>query len=193
MSFADDDDIMMETYEGWGVDMFVTAQLSLQPATDYPLLFYGVGAYPRYNFYAPQDYYSIAVGLPLNAGLDAYGSSAGSYYQYFIDVPVELTFNAGYKATLHADYYMGGYLGAGLDYNYSVISSTLGTKIQTIAIGPMISGGLRYEYMGRPVGLRASFMWGLINNFEEDPCNCIEYENGTTPRVLSLSLTYGAY
>ena len=178
-------------FNGVSTELFATYQFNHQPGSGLTIPFYGFGVYPRYNFLAQNNYLSLAVGSPLNGGFDFVASTAGSMVQYFIDLPAELTLNFGERATTSADYYFGGYIGGGIEYNYAVYSDSFGFKAKSSSIGPMISAGIRYKYMGRPLGIRASYMVGYLNNFKEDPCNCITYENGTVPKVLNLSIAYG--
>jgi len=175
-------------YSGWSLEAFLTTQFSVQPGTQEILPFYGMGVYPRYN-YSLVDYFSIAIGTPLNGGVDAYGSSLVSSFKFFADVPVELTINVGSRATKNADYLFGGYIGGGVDYNYSVFSDSFGFRAITHSFGPMASAGIRYKYFGRPLGIRFSYMLGLINNFKED--SDITYANSTKPNIFTLSLAYG--
>lgn len=178
-------------HTGWSTELFASYQFNIQPGNELTIPFYGFGAYPRYNFLAQNDYLSLGFGTPVNGGLDFAASSAGSIWQYFIDLPAELTLNFGERATSNADYLFGGYIGGGFGYNYAVYSDSFGFQAKSSSFGPMISAGVRYKYMGRPLGIRASYMVGFSNNFKEDPCNCIEYENGTIPKVLNLSIAYG--
>ena len=127
--------------------------------------------------------------MPLNGGVDAYGSSFASYFKFFADVPVELTLNVGSRATKNADYLFGAYVGGGVDYNYSVFSDSFGFRASTHSFGPIVSAGIRYKYLGRPLGIRISYMLGVVNNFKEDPY--IIYNNSTNPKILTLSLAYG--
>ena len=175
-------------YSGWTLEALITAQLISQPGSENILPFYGMGVYPRYN-YSLVDYFSIAIGTPLNVGVDAYGSSVGSYFKFFGDVPLEFTLNVGSRATKNADYLFGAYVGGGMGYNYYVFSDSFGFRASTHSFGPVISSGVRYKYLGRPLGIRLSYMLGLVNNFEEDPY--IIYNKTTNPRILTLSLAYG--
>ena len=175
-------------YSGWSLEALLTAQFSVRPGSEIILPFYGMGIYPRYN-YSLVDYFSIAIGSPLNGGVDAYGSSFASYFNFFADVPIELTLNVGSRATKDADYLFGAYVGGGMNYNYSVYSDSFGFRASTHSFGPSVSAGFRYKYLGRPLGIRVSYMLGVINNFKEDPY--IIYNNSTNPKILSLSLAYG--
>lgn len=179
------------TYESWSVDFMLTTQINSQPGLGAIQQFIGLGLYPRYNFYAPQDYISIGAGIPFNIGLDGYASSYGSYFQFFTDIPAELSLNFGDRATEYSEYYFGGHFGVGLNYNFSIYTDSFNQKFNSHAFGPMFSMGIKYRYMQRPVGIRVSYMKGIINNFKEDPCNCIEYTNGTAPNILTLSILYG--
>ncbi len=183
----EDEGVTYAKYSGWSMEAFITGQFSEQPGSDIILPFYGIGLYPRYN-HSLVDYFSVAIGTPINGGVDAQGSSIGSYFQFFADVPIELSLNFGSKATKDADYFFGAYIGGGLDYNYSVFSNSFGYKVNSHSFGPMISAGIRYMYLGRPLGIRLSYMSGIVNNFKEDPY--IIYSNSTNPKILTLSLAY---
>lgn len=189
--FSQDDSALdVSSNIGWGVEAMGTLQINHQPGNEITLPFYGLGIYPRYNLFAPFDYLSVSAGLPLNFGIEASASTFGSYLQYFFDTPLEFALNFGERANAASDYLFGGYIGAGLGYNYAVYSDTNTNKFASSALGPVFSFGLRYEYLGSPVGIRVAYMPGLFNNFEEDPCNCILYEGGTTPQVVTLSFLY---
>lgn len=175
---------------GWNIEMMGTLQINHQPGNEVTLPFYGFGVYPRYNFFAPFDYISVSAGTPVNFGLELAGSSFGSYWQYFFDTPLEFALNFGERANIASDYLFGGYIGAGFGYNYAVYSDSFDNKFVSSALGPVLSFGLRYKYLGSPVGIRVAWMPGVLNNFEEDPCDCINYEGGTTPQVLTLSFLY---
>lgn len=188
LSQEEEEGVPFAQYSGWSLEAFLTAQFSVQPGSEIILPFYGMGVYPRYN-YSLVDYFSIAIGTPLNGGVDAYGSSFASYFKFFADVPVELTLNVGSRATKNADYLFGAYVGGGVDYNYSVFSDSFGFRASTHSFGPIVSAGIRYKYLGRPLGIRISYMLGVVNNFKEDPY--IIYNNSTNPKILTLSLAYG--
>ncbi|MDC1188985.1 hypothetical protein N8089_04240 [Flavobacteriales bacterium] len=185
------DNSIAPDFNGVSTELFATYQFNHQPGNGLTIPFYGFGIYPRYNFLAQNNYLSLAVGSPFNGGFDFVASNAGSIIQYFIDLPAELTLNFGERATTGADYYIGGYVGGGFGYNYAVYSDSFGFKAKSSSFGPMVSAGIRYKYMGRPVGIRVSYTVGYLNNFKEDPCNCLTYENGTIPKILNLSFAYG--
>ena len=184
----DEEGVPFAESSGWDLEALLTTQFSTQPSSDVVIPFYGMGIYPRYN-YSLVDYFSVGFGTPINGGIDASSSSFGSYFKFFTDVPFEITLNFGSKATKDADYLFGAYFGGGLDYNYSVFSNSSGFRANTHSFGPMISSGIRYNYFGRPLGIRISYVLGIINNIKEDPS--IIYSNGTTPKILTLSLAYG--
>ncbi len=175
-------------YSGWDLEALLTTQFSKQPSNSTVIPFYGMGIYPRYN-YSLVDYFSVGFGTPINGGIDASSSSYGSYFKFFTDIPLEVTLNFGSKATKKADYLFGTFFGGGLDYNYSVFSDSYGYRASIHSFGPLLSAGIRYKYFGRPLGIRISYMSGVINNIKEDPS--ITYYNGTTPKILTLSLAYG--
>ncbi len=191
LSYSQDENTFEITSNiGWNVEMMGTMSVNHQPGNDLTIPFFGLGFYPRYNLYAPFDYLSISAGTPANFGLEIVGSSFGSYWQYFFDTPLEFALNFGERANVASDYLFGGYIGAGFGYNYAVYNDIFENKFVSSALGPVFSVGLRYDYLGSPVGIRLAYMPGLINNFKEDPCNCIVYEGGTTPQVFTFSLLY---
>ena len=159
----DDDNSPLDfSIEGMGT-------ISLNSHPDGLIPFYGLGVYPRFNFYSPIDYFSVSVGTPLNAGLDAAASSSGTFLSIFTDVPLELAANFGDRATSISEYYFGGYVGVGLNYNFSYFVNPFGTSIKAHTFGPSASIGFRFNFRDNPAGVRASFMYGVVNNFEEDP------------------------
>lgn len=188
VSQEEEEGVPFAEYSGWDLEALLTTQFSMQPSSDVGIPFYGMGIYPRYN-YSLVDYFSVGFGSPINGGIDATSSSYGSYFKFFTDIPIELTLNFGSKATKDADYLFGAYFGGGLDYNYSVFSNSSGFRASTHSFGPMASAGIRYNYFGRPLGIRLSYMLGIVNNFKEDPY--IVYTNSTNPKILTLSIAYG--
>ena len=187
-SQKEEEGVPFAEYSGWDLEALLTSQFRTQPSSDVPIPFYGMGVYPRYN-YSLVDYFSVGFGTPINGGIDASSSSFGSYFKFFTDIPLEITLNFGSKATKNTDYLFGAYFGGGLDYNYSVFSNSNGYRSNTHSFGPMISTGIRYNYFGRPLGIRLSYLLGIVNNFKEE--TNVTYPNGTTPKILTLSLAYG--
>ncbi len=179
------------SFKSWNFELFLTNQLSYQPAINNTLIYYGLGAYPRYSFFAPKDYFSIGIGTPFNLGIDAYGSNSSYYYQYFIDLPLELSLNVGDKATEFSEYWLGSSIGFGIDYNCSVYYNSFNElKAASNSLGPIVSFCLKYRYNEIPIGLRASYMWGVINDFKKDP-SIIYANQSDVPKILTLSLAYG--
>ena len=178
---------------GWNIEMMGTISINHQPGNDLTVPFVGVGVYPRYNLYAPFDYLSISTGLPSNFGIVPEDDDLFNIlplWQPFFDTNLEVALNFGERANVASDYLFGGYIGAGFGYNYAAYFPDGENKFVSSALGPVFSFGLRYNYSGAPVGIRMAYMPGLINNFKEDPCNCIVYNSGTTPQVFTLSLLY---
>lgn len=152
--------------------------------------FYGVGLYPRLNLYTPADHFSIAIGSPSNIGIDLIAGSAGTQVSFFTDVPIELSMNLGDRATKEAQYILGGHAGVGVDYNYAYFTNSFtNTVINLHSFGPMASVGFRWRYYGRPLGVRFSVMYGVFNNYKEDPT--IINDQDIIPTVYNLSMVYG--
>ncbi len=191
VSFSQETNSYSVNYKSWSVDVFLTSQLNYQPAIGGIIPFYGLGIYPRYNFFAPEDYFSLGIGFPVNLGIEGYGSQGVSHFQFFADTPLELTLNIGDKATQFSEYYFGCYFGGGISYNCSLYNNSVNNlKNVSNSLGPILSFGFKYRYMERPIGIRASYMWGLINDFKKDPT--IIYQNDSNyPKILNLSITYG--
>lgn len=180
---------------GWNIEIMGTISMNYQPVTDLTVPFVGVGVYPRYNLYAPFDYLSISAGLPSNFGIVPGGDDSEMFqilpsWQPFFDTNLEFALNFGERANVASDYLFGGYIGAGFGYNYAAYFPYGDYNFFSSALGPVFSFGLRYDWLGNPVGIRMAYMPGLINNFKEAPCNCFVYNNETTPQVFTLSILY---
>lgn len=169
--------------EGFGTISINNNQLGAIP-------FYGVGIYPRLNFYTPADYFSLGVGTPANIGVDFVAGSFGTQILFFTDVPLELSMNIGERATKDGEFLFGGYMGAGVDYNFSYfVNSFSNTKVSLHSFGPHASIGFRWRYFSRPLGVRLSVMYGVVNNYKEDPT--IINDQNITPTIYNLSVVYG--
>lgn len=187
---SDDSDNVKSSNDlkGYAFELLGSASFNIHPEGVLPFL--GVGVNLRYNYYTPADYISLSIGSPLNVGLQVYSiDESQTEIWYFNDIPLEFCFNVGSRATKNADYLFGAFLGAGISYNYSYKKTSSINILKAHSAGPHVSFGLRYLYMGRPLGLRASLMSGVLNNFKKDPS--VIYEGETTPKILNLSVLYG--
>ena len=181
-----------DNFRSWNFEVLLTNQLNYQPVIGETISYFGIGGYPRYNFFEPKDYFSLGIGTPFNVGFDGYGSGNTFYYQYFIDLPLELSINIGDKATDFAEYWVGTSLGFGFDYNYSVYyNNSIGIlKTASNSFGPSVSLCFKYRYREMPVGIRVGYMLGIINDFEKDPY--VIYDNNSEiPKIITLSIAYG--
>lgn len=165
---------VFKEYQSWSVDAMGGVFLSNASG----FLFASFGAYPRYNFIAPKDYLTVSVGSPLNLGFSFIGSSVGTFVQFMGDIPLTVDINIGSRATPFNESLFGGYLGAGLDYNYMFIQDN-DEKVNLHTFGPTIHGGLRWRINGRETGFRVSYLSGFGTT--EDPGN----------QVISISVVYG--
>jgi hypothetical protein len=146
-----------------------------------------LGVFPRYTLVAPNDWFGISVGSPLQLGLDIRSSTSGSLVSFAADLPAVADINFGSQANPYSEFYVGAFIGAGIDYNLTYFSVN-DQKLSSHSFGPIVHGGLRWIYNDRPMGLRIAYMWGLVNNLEKDPA--IIYEGNTYPSFLSFNLTY---
>lgn len=153
--------------------------------------FGGVGGYARYNFFTPSEFLSISIGTVPSFGIEFAASNQGSFTSFFIDAPAEIALNIGEYATRSSDYYLGCFIAAGINYNYSVFQNPFFTNINAHTFGPHVAAGFRWQYQGRTIGLRVSYTEGMVNNFKKDPS--IIYERSTVPRIFNIGLLYGAF
>lgn len=174
-----------QEFQGWSAD----AMAGLFFPLDVPLFYYSVGGYPRYNFIAPKDYFSISVGAPLNFGFSMLGNSSGTFIQVLADVPATVDLNIGSRATTFNESLIGAYLGAGLNYNYMYYGiGEIKENLHTF--GPVIHAGLRWEINGRETGFRISYLSGF-NTQREQEVNGIIQEGEPANRIFSISVIYG--
>lgn len=161
-------------------------QLSIQPG-DYDPSNYLLGVFARYNFYSPKDWISVSLSTPAQFGLNMVSTSSGTLTQFSTDIPLTIDLNLGARAINENENLIGGFVGGGLGYNFTYF--TVGaTKINSHSSGPIVHAGFRLNLNGRPVGIRAAYMWGLINNFEKD--EFLIYEEYSFPTTLTLNLFY---
>lgn len=174
-------------YSGLKLDGMMGAQMGIHPA-NFNTIIYSLGAYPRYAFVAPRDWFSITAGMPIQLGFDLLSNGSSTFLSFTSDVPIAVDVNLGSQSTPDGEYYVGAFAGAGIDYNLSYFLYN-NQKLVSHSFGPMVHGGLRWLYRERPVGFRVSYLWGLVNNVEEDPA--IIYEGKTYPTFISFNITYG--
>lgn len=171
-------------YQSWSADMMAGLFLPL----DFPLTYYNFGVYPRYNVYAPKDYFTASVGFPLNAGFNLGFGSWGTIIQIMADVPVAVDLNLGARATPYSSALFGAYVGAGIDYNFMNFTAN-DIKIIEHTIGPMVHGGFRWKMNGRETGLRISYTKGFGS--PDKVVNGIIVAGNPGNRILSFSVIYG--
>lgn len=170
-------------FQGWSADAMVGMFLSV----DLPF-YYGIGGYPRYNFFAPRDYFSFSAGMPFNAGFDLLYGSNGSLIQLMADVPLTLDINLGSRATPYNESLFGIFLGGGLDYNFMHFSyNSISQNEHTF--GPVVHGGFRWEINGKQTGVRIAYTRGFGGRSEE--INGIIVEGNPGNRILAVSVLYG--
>lgn len=172
-------------YSGLKLDGMMGTQIGIHPA-NFNTIIYSLGAYPRYAFVAPRDWFSITAGVPIQLGFDLLSNGSSTFIAFTSDVPASVDINLGSQSTPDGEYYVGAFAGGGLNYNFSYFSQN---EKPSHSFGPMVHGGLRWIYRERPVGFRVSYLWGLVNNVEEDPA--IIYEEKTYPTFISFNITYG--
>ena len=177
-------DLGYKEYQCWSADMMAGLFLPL----DYPLSYFNFGIYPRYNFFAPKDYFTISAGFPLNAGFSLATGTNGTIVQMMADLPVAVDLNLGARATSFNSSLFGSFLGIGMAYNY--MNFTAGTiSISEHTIGPMLHGGFRWTMNGRETGLRISYTKGFGS--ADKVVNGIIVEGNPGNRILSFSIVYG--
>ncbi|MFT6745826.1 MAG: hypothetical protein ACJAZ2_000164 [Glaciecola sp.] len=184
---------MFQEYQSWSAD----AMGGLFFPSQAPLLFYSFGVYPRYNFIAPKDYFSISVGSPLNLGFSFTAGSYGTFIQFMGDIPVTVDLNLGSRATLFNESLFGAYVGAGFNYNY-MFYQVNDDKATIHTVGPMIHGGFRWEINGRETGFRVSYLSGFPKSTTgQQNVNgewvTAEDETSQIPgnKIFSISVIYG--
>lgn len=181
------DKMDISEYKGMSLEGLSGIQFTTLPGNYNPTN-YMFGLFPRYNFLAPKDWISLAASSPSQLGLNIVGSSSGSLIQFSADVPVALDLNIGARATGDNESLVGGFVGGGFNYNFTYFTAST-IKINSHSVGPMVHAGFRWDLTGRPLGVRVAYMWGLLNNFEQD--DSIIYEGNTYPTVLTINLLYG--
>jgi hypothetical protein len=165
-----------QEYQSWSVDamggVFLPSQINL--------LFYSFGVYPRYNVFAPKDYFSISAGVPANIGFSFSAGPFGTFIQFMGDVPLTIDLNIGSRATPFNESIFGAYVGGGINYNFMYYQIN-GSNTNLHSLGPVIHGGFRWTINGRETGFRISYLNG-IGELEES-----ERRNS----ILSISVIYG--
>lgn len=188
-SFSQEESIVVnfDEYVGWNVDGMTGLQFGYHPGNGEPAI-YTFGLYPRYNFFAPTEWFSISAGAPLQMGLDFLTFNSDLFVSFAADIPATIDINIGARSTTYNESLVGAFIGGGINYNYSYFLAG-DNKLRSHAFGPIVHGGFRWTYYGRPLGVRAAYLWGLANNVEQDPF--ILFEGPTYPRFLSVSLLVG--
>lgn len=175
-------------YKGNKLDGMMGIQLGYHPA-NFNTIIYTIGGFPRYNFVAPKDWFSISAGAPVQVGFDLLSSNAGTFVSFTSDLPVVIDINLGAQSTTDSEYYIGGFIGGGLNYNLSYFLYNT-QKIVSHSFGPVVHAGLRWLYRERPVGFRISYLKGVINNAEKDEWLVNDTED-LYPTFITLNVTYG--
>jgi len=171
-------------YQSWSTD----AMGGIFLPNEVSLLFYSFGGYPRYNFIAPSDYFTLSVGAPLNAGFSLLLSSFGNLIQFMGDVPITVDLNVGSRATPFNDNMFGAFFGGGINYNYMYYQIN-GATTNLHTFGPVIHGGFRWEFQGRETGFRISYLNGFGS--PDESVNGIVVEGSPGMNVFSISILYG--
>ena len=150
------------------------------------------GFFPRYNFHAPKNWYSFSVGAPMGFGVSfGYTSSLGSTYNISADLPVTLDINLGHHATASSNVLFGGFFGIGAGYNFTKYNY-FGIRYANLhSLGPVIHGGFRWIYAGRPTGFRIAYMPVLSSNYNT-PDGIVQVEK-FNPYFITISLVYKVF
>ena len=173
-----------QEYQGWSYEAMAGLFLPTNP--NFP--FYSFGVHPRYNIIAPKDYLSISAGMPFNFGVNLVSGFNGTLVQLMAGTPLTMDLNIGARATPFNEHLFGGYVGFGLDYNFMHFSVNSGS--QTVhTLGPIIHGGFRWEYRGRPTGFRISYTNGFDGSDKIENGIIIEGDKGSN--IFTFSILYG--
>ncbi len=183
----DDSKVKYDEYKGIKIDGMAGIQYGIHPA-NFNTVIYTLGAFPRYNFVAPKDWVSISAGVPVQMGFDLLSGSGGTFISFTSDLPAVVDLNLGSQSTPEDEYYVGGFVGGGINYNLSYFLYN-NQKIVSHSFGPVVHAGLRWRYNGRPGGIRVAYLRGLISNFEKD--DFLVNDEDLYPSFISLNLTYG--
>ena len=175
-------------YKGAKLDGMMGIQLGYHPA-NFNTMIYTLGGFPRYNFVAPKDWFSISAGAPIQVGFDLLSGNAGTFVSFTSDLPTVIDINLGAQSTADSEYYIGGFIGGGVNYNLSYFLYNT-QKIVSHSFGPVVHAGLRWLYKERPVGFRISYLKGEINNAEKDEWLVNDKED-LYPTFITLNVTYG--
>ena len=175
-------------YKGYKLDGMMGIQLGYHPA-NFNTIIYTIGGFPRYNFVAPKDWFSISAGAPVQLGFDLLSSNAGTFVSFTSDLPAVVDINLGSQSTSDSEYYIGGFIGGGVNYNLSYFLYNT-QKIVSHSFGPVVHAGLRWIYKERPVGFRISYLKGIINNAEKDEW-LVNDAADLYPTFITINATYG--
>ncbi len=175
-------------YKGNKLDGMMGIQLGYHPA-NFNTIIYTIGGFPRHNFVAPKDWFSISAGAPVQFGFDLLSGNAGTFVSFTSDLPAVVDINLGAQSTTDSEYYIGGFIGGGVNYNLSYFLYN-NQKIVSHSFGPIVHAGLKWLYKERPVGFRVSYLKGVINNAEKDEWLVNDTED-LYPTFITLNVTYG--
>ena len=177
-----------DEYKGYKLDGMMGIQLGYHPA-NFNTIIYTIGGFPRYNFVAPKDWFSISAGAPVQLGFDLLSSNAGTFVAFTSDLPAVVDINLGSQSTSDSEYYIGGFIGGGVNYNLSYFLYNT-QKIVSHSFGPVVHAGLRWIYKERPVGFRISYLKGIINNAKKDEW-LVNDAADLYPSFITINATYG--
>lgn len=179
--------VVYDEFSGYSLDGLSGIQMASIPGDLNPVN-YMFGLFGRYNFVAPVNWFSVSAGSPSQLGLNLIASNQGSLLQFTAGIPATIDLNIGARATSENESLIGAFVGGGINYNYTYFKLNNST-INSHAFGPVLHGGFRWTYYGRPLGLRVAHLWGFLNNTELDPTLIIEGRN--YPTFLTINLMYG--
>lgn len=175
-------------YNGYKIDGMMGIQAGSHPA-NFTTMIYTLGGFPRYNFVAPKDWFSISAGAPVQFGFDLLSTNVGTFVSFTSDLPAVIDINLGSQSTADREYYFGGFIGGGINYNLSYFLYNT-QKIVSHSFGPVLHAGLRWIYKKRPVGFRVSYLKGVVNNAEKDDW-IVNDDEDLYPTFITINVTYG--
>lgn len=156
---------LLQTYQhesGIGYHIFEALNMDMQDN-------YGRGSIPaHFGFMAfsyggrftPKSFGDNAgVSVGFKGALAFSLSSFGSYIVF--NMPITADFNVGHAATIGSTSGMGGFIGAGLDFNYVGVPEFRGSPY---FLGPIVSGGARFMLRNTSNTIRLSKSYDVMQN-----------------------------
>ena len=96
--------------------------------------------FARYNL-SEKENSSFSIGIPLSLGFGSVNSADGTFFG--VDAPLMFDYNMGCNSTRENENGFGGFLGIGFGYNYTSVSSYMGSG-NLYSYGPEAHAGISF-------------------------------------------------